>query len=142
MAPGLKPLDGGVALHIACHARAQNMGQKAAEMLRLIPGADLQVIERCSGHGGSWGVLKGNFETALKVGKPVARSARRLREKVSRLGMPAGRPAYPAGHGKAAVGKTGAGGQPASNRDSGARLRTLKRTDALMAMKHEITRAT
>ena len=79
MAPGLKQLDGGVALHIACHARAQNMGQKGAEMLRLIPGADLQVIERCSGHGGSWGVLKGNFETALKVGKPVARSARRLR---------------------------------------------------------------
>jgi glycerol-3-phosphate dehydrogenase subunit C len=75
LAPGLQPLEGGVALHIACHARAQNMGQKATEMLRLIPGADLAVIERCSGHGGSWGVLKGNFETALKVGRPVARSA-------------------------------------------------------------------
>ncbi len=75
LAPGLAPLEGGVALHIACHARAQNMGQKAAEMLRLIPAADLAVIERCSGHGGSWGVMKGNFETALKVGKPVARSA-------------------------------------------------------------------
>ncbi|MGD9743353.1 MAG: heterodisulfide reductase-related iron-sulfur binding cluster, partial [Dongiaceae bacterium] len=75
LAPGLKPLEGGVALHIACHARAQNMGQKATEMLKLIPEADLAVIERCSGHGGSWGVMKGNFETALKVGKPVARSA-------------------------------------------------------------------
>jgi glycerol-3-phosphate dehydrogenase subunit C len=51
------------------------MGQKAAEMLRLLPQADVAVIERCSGHGGSWGVLKGNFETALKVGKPVARQA-------------------------------------------------------------------
>src|SRR6516225_10546385 len=75
LAPGLKPVEGGVALHIACHARAQNMGQKAAEMLALIPGADLQVIERCSGHGGSWGVRKENFETALKVGRPVARQA-------------------------------------------------------------------
>jgi glycerol-3-phosphate dehydrogenase subunit C len=75
LAPGLQPLEGGVALHIACHARAQNMGQKAAEMMRLIPGADLTVIERCSGHGGSWGVMKGNFETALKVGRPVARQA-------------------------------------------------------------------
>ena len=36
--PGLQPVEGGVALHLACHARAQNMGQKAAEMLRLIPG--------------------------------------------------------------------------------------------------------
>jgi glycerol-3-phosphate dehydrogenase subunit C len=76
LAPGLQPVEGGVALHIACHARAQNMGQKATEMLRLIPGADLTVIERCSGHGGSWGVHKENFEIALKVGKPVARQAK------------------------------------------------------------------
>ena len=76
LAPGLQALDGGVALHIACHARAQNMGQKAAEMLALIPGADLAIIERCSGHGGSWGVRKENFEVALKVGRPVARQAK------------------------------------------------------------------
>jgi glycerol-3-phosphate dehydrogenase subunit C len=75
LAEGLGSLPGGVALHIACHARAQNMGQKAAEMLRLAPEADVAVIERCSGHGGSWGVLKENFEVALKVGRPVARQA-------------------------------------------------------------------
>lgn len=75
LAPGLEALPGGVALHIACHARAQNMGQKAAEMMRLIPEPDLTVIERCSGHGGSWGIMKGNFDIALKVGKPVARQA-------------------------------------------------------------------
>ena len=75
LAGGLSPLAGGVAVHIACHARAQNMGQKAAEMLRLVPMTDLAVIERCSGHGGSWGVMKENFDTAIKVGKPVARAA-------------------------------------------------------------------
>jgi glycerol-3-phosphate dehydrogenase subunit C len=72
---GLGTLEGGVVLHISCHSRAQNMGHKAAEMLRLIPGLDLKVVERCSGHGGSWGVLKGNFETAIKVGRPVAKQA-------------------------------------------------------------------
>ena len=76
LAPGLKPLAGAVALHLACHARAQNMGAKAAEMLKLLPQAeDITVIERCSGHGGSWGIKKDNFEVALKVGKPVARKA-------------------------------------------------------------------
>jgi glycerol-3-phosphate dehydrogenase subunit C len=75
LAPGLKQLDGPVTLHMACHARAQNIGQKAAEMLRLLPESQVTVIERCSGHGGSWGVMKGNFETALKVGRPVARQA-------------------------------------------------------------------
>jgi glycerol-3-phosphate dehydrogenase subunit C len=76
LAEGLNPVTGGVALHLACHARAQNMGQKAAEMLRLIPDADVAVIERCSGHGGSWGVMTENFPVALKVGRPVARQAR------------------------------------------------------------------
>jgi glycerol-3-phosphate dehydrogenase subunit C len=75
LAEGLTPLDGGVTLHIACHSRAQNFGQKSAEMLRYIPDIDITVIERCSGHGGSWGVMKENFETAIKVGKPVARQA-------------------------------------------------------------------
>jgi glycerol-3-phosphate dehydrogenase subunit C len=46
-------------------------------MLRLVPETQISVIERCSGHGGSWGVMKENFETALKVGKPVARQALR-----------------------------------------------------------------
>jgi glycerol-3-phosphate dehydrogenase subunit C len=74
LAPGLEKLDGGVSMHFACHARAQNMGPKAAEMLRLVPEISVAVIERCSGHGGSWGVMKRNFELALKVGKPVAKT--------------------------------------------------------------------
>lgn len=73
MADGLKPLDGKVTVHIACHARAQNMGRKGAEMLNLLPDTEVKVIERCSGHGGAWGVMGGNFDVALKVGKPVAR---------------------------------------------------------------------
>jgi len=75
MAEGMSPLDGSVTVHLACHSRAQNMGQKAAELLRLIPDADVNVIERCSGHGGSWGMMKDNFETAIKVGRPAARKA-------------------------------------------------------------------
>jgi len=76
LAPGMKPIPGGVAVHLACHARAQNMGPKAADMLRLIPETEVEAIERCSGHGGSWGFKKANFDTALKVGRPVARQAR------------------------------------------------------------------
>jgi glycerol-3-phosphate dehydrogenase subunit C len=75
IAEGLSPLDGGVTIHLACHARAQNMGAKAAQMMRLIPDSDIKIIERCSGHGGSWGVMKDNFETALKIGRPAMRRA-------------------------------------------------------------------
>lgn len=75
IADGLEPAVGGVTVHLACHARAQNMGPKAAEMLRLLPDTDVHIIERCSGHGGSWGIMHENFETGINVGKPVAKDA-------------------------------------------------------------------
>tara|TARA_A100001035_G_scaffold172667_1_gene137006 strand:- start:1035 stop:1883 length:849 start_codon:yes stop_codon:yes gene_type:complete len=73
----IKPIDESesVSLHISCHSRAQNIGQKATELLKMIPNIKLDVIERCSGHGGSWGVKKNNFKMAIKVGKPVSRKA-------------------------------------------------------------------
>lgn len=74
---GLAPIEempATIAVHFACHARAQNMGPKAMEMLRLIPGAKPQLTERCSGHGGKWGIFKKNFDTALKVGKTAGRN--------------------------------------------------------------------
>jgi glycerol-3-phosphate dehydrogenase subunit C len=72
---GLKSLPEGVTVHLACHARAQNMGPKAAEMLRLIPATPVDVIERCAGHGGTFGVLKETHESAIKVGRPAMRAA-------------------------------------------------------------------
>jgi glycerol-3-phosphate dehydrogenase subunit C len=74
---GLAPIDdmpATIGVHFACHARAQNMGPKALEMLRLIPGAKPLLTERCSGHGGKWGVMCENFERAVRVGTPTARS--------------------------------------------------------------------
>jgi glycerol-3-phosphate dehydrogenase subunit C len=73
LAPGLAPIAGGVTVHHACHARAQNMGAKSAEMLRLIPDTRIDLVERCSGHGGTFGVMKKTRPMALKVGKPAAR---------------------------------------------------------------------
>ncbi len=73
LAPGLSAIPGGVTVHHACHARAQNMGAKSAEMLRLIPDTTVEVVERCSGHGGTFGVMKETFPLAKKVGKAAAR---------------------------------------------------------------------
>jgi len=73
LAPGLSPVEGGVTVHHACHARAQNMGAKSAEMLRLIPDTKVELVERCSGHGGTFGVMKETAPLARKVGKPAAR---------------------------------------------------------------------
>ena len=73
--PGLNPLPEGVTVHLACHARAQNMGPKAAEMLKMIPDTPVEVIERCSGHGGTFGVVRPTHDVAVKVGRPAFRAA-------------------------------------------------------------------
>lgn len=73
--PGLTALPEGVTVHLACHARAQNMGPKAAEMLKMIPDTPVDVIERCSGHGGTFGVVEPTHDVGVKVGRPVFRAA-------------------------------------------------------------------
>jgi glycerol-3-phosphate dehydrogenase subunit C len=67
LAPGLRPVEGGVTFHHACHARAQNMGAKSAELLRLIPDTKVDVVERCSGHGGTFGVMTATRRAAPAV---------------------------------------------------------------------------
>jgi Fe-S oxidoreductase len=64
---------GNVSYHIACHLRVQNIGQKTRELLSTIPGTTLHVVERCSGHAGTWGVKTEFHERALKIGRPVFR---------------------------------------------------------------------
>jgi glycerol-3-phosphate dehydrogenase subunit C len=73
LAEGLQEIDGGVTVHNACHARAQNMGIKARDMLKFIPNIKMDIVERCAGHGGTFGVMKETHDIALKVGRPTAR---------------------------------------------------------------------
>jgi len=64
---------GKVAYHIPCHSRVQNMGQKTREALEMIPGTEVTVVERCSGHDGTWGVKTEYFDNSMKIGRPVFR---------------------------------------------------------------------
>ncbi|MEI7426417.1 MAG: heterodisulfide reductase-related iron-sulfur binding cluster [Betaproteobacteria bacterium] len=62
---------GNVSYHVPCHSRVQNVGKKTAETLQMIPGTDVHVVERCSGHSGTWGVKKEFHAMAMKIGTPV-----------------------------------------------------------------------
>jgi glycerol-3-phosphate dehydrogenase subunit C len=64
---------GKVSYHIPCHSRVQNMGQKTREALELVPGTEVNVVERCSGHDGTWGVKAEYFDNSMKIGRPVFR---------------------------------------------------------------------
>lgn len=62
---------GAVAYHVPCHLRAQNIGTRSADVLRLIPGCSVEVIERCSAVDGTWGFKTEYYELSLKVARPL-----------------------------------------------------------------------
>lgn len=66
---------GKVAYHAACHTRVQNVGLKTRDLLRLVPGTDVTVVERCSGHDGTYAVRSEGRAAAVKIGRPAARKA-------------------------------------------------------------------
>ena len=78
---GLSQVDGGITVHNSCHARAQNMGNKALEMLRNLPETKVDVVERCAGHGGTFGVMKDTRKAAVKYGRTTARQIKNKKTK-------------------------------------------------------------
>ncbi len=62
---------GKIAYHVACHLRVQNIGLKTRDILQLIADTQVEAIERCSGHDGTYAVKKEFHEVSMKLGRPV-----------------------------------------------------------------------
>lgn len=62
---------GKISYHVACHQRVQNVGMKTKEVLSLIPDTEVEAIERCSGHDGTYAVKKEFHQVAMKIAKPI-----------------------------------------------------------------------
>ena len=62
---------GRIAYQIPCHLRDQNIGFKSKELMECA-GAQVEVIEKCSGHDGAWSAKKEFFTLSMKIaGKAV-----------------------------------------------------------------------
>ena len=64
---------GKVAYHAACHQRVQAIGQRTREFLSLLPDTEVTLIERCSGHDGTYAVKAETYAAAMKIARPVVR---------------------------------------------------------------------
>ena len=62
---------GKVSYHASCHLRVQNIGLKTRELLQLIPDTQIDLIERCSGHDGTYAVKSEFHATSMKICRPV-----------------------------------------------------------------------
>lgn len=69
---------GTVAWHVPCHQRVQNIGPKTRQVLELVPGTEINAIERCSGHDGTYGLRNDTFEKSQKIARPVINRANKM----------------------------------------------------------------
>ncbi len=61
---------GRIAYQLPCHLKAQNMGTKSADVLRLT-GAEVETVDKCSAVDGTWGLKKEYFELSMKLAEPL-----------------------------------------------------------------------
>jgi glycerol-3-phosphate dehydrogenase subunit C len=76
----LKELPLKAAYFAPCHLRALGVGLPAVEILRFIPGLQLDNIEAdCCGLGGTYGFKKEKYEISQEIGKDLAKAIDRLK---------------------------------------------------------------
>lgn len=59
-----------VTYHTPCHLRAQNIGFKSRDLLRLT-GAKVRLVQQCSGIDGMWGLKSHNVAMSLPIGQKL-----------------------------------------------------------------------
>jgi Fe-S oxidoreductase len=64
---------GRVAYQIPCHLRDQNIGFKSKELMEAA-GASVEVVEKCSGHDGSWSAKTEFFPLSMMIAKKAVRA--------------------------------------------------------------------
>lgn len=70
---------GRIAYHLPCHLKAQNIGYKSLDLLNLIPGTTVDLIEGCSGIDGTWGLKRQYFDRSFKVAGRLLRGIQEAR---------------------------------------------------------------
>ena len=60
---------GSIAYHVPCHLKAQNIGLRARDLMRMIPGAQVTAVDACCSHDGTWAMKKEFFELSMKWGE-------------------------------------------------------------------------
>ena len=62
---------GKISYHVACHQRVQRIGLKTRDILALIPDTEIDAIERCSGHDGTYAIKQEFHDVSMKICRPV-----------------------------------------------------------------------
>lgn len=62
---------GKIAYHVPCHQRVQKIGMKTRDVMQLVPETSIEVLERCSGHDGTYAIKSEYHEISMKICRPI-----------------------------------------------------------------------
>lgn len=68
---------GEINYHLSCHLKAQKSGYKSRDLLRLVPGTTVNMIDKCSGMDGGWGMKAEFFAESMKVADKLVENLNR-----------------------------------------------------------------
>jgi Fe-S oxidoreductase len=71
-------LLGEITYHAPCHLRAQNIGFTSRDLMELT-GAEVTIVQQCSGNGAMWGLRAGNEDISVSI-------AERLGDQITKAG--------------------------------------------------------
>ncbi len=66
---GFRSTPVSIAYHVPCHLKAQAIGFRARDLMRLIPGVQIVSAEACTCHDGTWAMKKEFFALSMKWGE-------------------------------------------------------------------------
>jgi glycerol-3-phosphate dehydrogenase subunit C len=58
-----------IAYHLPCHLKAQNIGFRSRDILRLLPETKVTLVDQCCGHDGTWAMKQEFFPLSKQAGK-------------------------------------------------------------------------
>jgi FAD/FMN-containing dehydrogenase/Fe-S oxidoreductase len=72
-----KPINTTVGYHLPCHQRALGYDQASIRLLKLIPGLQVELLDKgCSGMAGIYGLKSSNFRRSLRAGRELIAAIR------------------------------------------------------------------
>ncbi|MFN6121849.1 MAG: heterodisulfide reductase-related iron-sulfur binding cluster [Actinomycetes bacterium] len=65
-----------ISYHVPCHLKAQNIGLKSRDLMKLT-GAKIKLVQQCSGIDGMWGLRAENTDISVPIAKTLGDEIRR-----------------------------------------------------------------
>jgi Fe-S oxidoreductase len=77
-----KSTPGKIAYHVPCHLKAQNIGLRSRDLMRRIPGVEIDTVDACTAHDGTWAMKTEYFPLSMQWGEKAFRGMREAEAQV------------------------------------------------------------